>query len=882
MPAVVWSLDRQLRFTSSLGGGLSRLGLEPNEVVGMRLQEYMAADPDTLETQLHYHRQALDGESVRFRTNWLGNVYECHLSPLHDAGGAIIGVIGVAFDITNRERAEQQLIENEQRWESIFQHAIDPIWEWDMVADRATWSPSWARLLGYAPETFDPGEVTWESVLHPADRPHLLALLHRYLRGEVNDYIAEYRVRTKDGEWKWVLGRGVITTWDDDGRPTRMVGCIVDMTERRKLEQALRDRVAAESLVAAISSQFVNVASDQLDDAINSALKRLGMFADADRAYVFLLSEDGKTFSNTHEWCAEGIEPQKHTLENLSVDEFPWWMNQIRELKPIYIADVDALPAEATQERVSLQAQSTRSVLAMPMHFLGKLRGFVGYDGVRLGADGRIKQWSEDDASVLSAMGSVFISAIERRRAETSIRESQRFLSTLLSNLPGWVYRCRNDRNWTLEYASDGIRDVLGYEPDAFAGSGSNRFNDLIHPDDRKSVWRDVQSAVADDEPFQLVYRAYGADGEEKWLWEQGRAVKDEVGRVLFIEGFISDITERKRAEDELRRQEREFHAIVKNTPDIISRFDRNLRHVYVNPVVEQLTGHSPRSLLDIHVSELPWPQSLRDKWRDAIKTVFREELEKVIEVELDGPNGRLHLETRLVPEFDKEGRIDSVLAISRNVTMRKRAELGLLRANETQRLLLRELDHRVRNNLASLAALIDISGRNATSITEFADSIRGRVQAMTAVHGLLSKGHWSSVSLNDLLESLIPSDLFSHFDLQGPDVLVCANQCTALGMVVQELIANSLKYGALRTSTGRIQVHWTSDDAEGAPVTVLHLHWSERGGPTVESVNKPGLGSNLIQGLVRTELRGTASMEYPPEGAVHDFHLELDRDEDA
>lgn len=880
MPAVLWSVDHDLRFTSSLGAGLDRLGIRPNQVVGMTLEQFFSDEPSKAKVSRRHHQKALKGESVHYRIEWGGNVYECRVEPLRDDAGEIIGAIGLALDITERERAEEQRRESEARWQSIFQFAIDPIWEWDMVMDRATWSPSWARLLGYEPDEFDPAHITWESVLHPEDKPHVLSLLRRYLRGEVPDYVAEYRVRGRGGDWKWIVGRGVVVARSDTGEPLRMIGCMVDMTERRRLEDALRNRIAAESLLATISSQFVNIASEKLDEAIDEALRWLGEFADADRTYVFLLSESGETFSNTHEWCAESVEPQQHLLQELPVEQFPWWMERLRELKPIYILNVDEMPDEAAHEREVLQSQSVRSLIVMPMHFLGRFRGFIGYDSVQDRSGGNPRQWSEEDASMLGAMGNVFINAIERRRVEQSIRENERFLSTLLSNLPGWVYRCRNDRSWTYEYGSDGINDVLGYPAEAFMEGGGVTLSDLIHPEDREVVWQLVQEAVSNDQPFQLIYRIRAADGTEKWIWEQGRAIKDEDGKVTCIEGFVSDITERKRAEDELRRQEREFHAIVRNTPDIISRFDCNLRHVYVNPVVEHLTGHSPQSLLHKHVDELPFPQPLVNTWRRSMQQVIRERRERIVEFEMNGPHGRLFLESRLVPEFDDSGNVESVLAIARNVTMRKRAELGLLRANETQRLLLRELDHRVRNNLASLAALVDITGRSATSITEFADSIRGRVQAMTAVHGLLSKGHWSSVSLRNLLESVIPADLFRRFDLQGPDVLIQANQCTAFGMVMQELVANSLKYGALHTAEGKVHVHWTYEEPGDIPVTILNLHWSEHGGPSIARVNKPGLGSNLIQGLVRTELRGTVSLTYPAEGAVHTFQLELEREE--
>jgi PAS domain S-box-containing protein len=782
--------------------------------------------------------------------------------------------------LEDRERHEQEVRESEQRWQSMFESAVDPIWVWDVANDRTNFSPSWPKLLGYDPAQFDPNEITWDSLLHPDDRNRVWDALNRCLRGETPEYEAEYRIRDRRGKWRWIMDRGVVAARDPKGNPLRMIGCVVDVTERRHLEQVLRDRLATESLLAAISSRFVNITSDEIDTSINDSLRRIGQFTGADRAYVFLISEDGERFSNTHEWCAPGIRSEQATLQDLEVDQFEWWMHRLRQQRAIHIRDVSAMGERLSSLRQVLEAQSIRSLIVMPMSYAGRLRGFLGFDTVRMEEEGGRGGWTEEEASLLSAIGSVFINAIEQRNAEQAIRENERFLSTLLSNLPGWVYRCRNDRDWKYEFGSDGMRDVLGYPPEAFMDGGELCYNDLIHPDDRELVWQHVQEAIADDEPFQLVYRVRTAHDTEKWLWEQGRAIKDEEGRIICLEGFVSDITEQKRAEDELRRQERDFHVIVKNTPDIILRWTRHLRLVYVNPVVKSVTGHSPEALLNRHVDEMPWPAPQRGMLSQAIRSVIQHKREYVAEFEIAGSSGRLFLESRFVPEFDDDGEVESVLEISRNVTMRKRAELGLMRANETQRLLLRELDHRVRNNLASLAALIDITSRNATSIPEFAESIRGRVQAMTAVHGLLSKGHWSSVYLNELLRSLIPADLLSRFDLSGPEALVGANQCTALGMVVQELVANSLKYGALHSPEGSVAVHWNSHQEEDQSVITLNMSWQERGGPSVADVNKPGLGTSLILGLVRTELRGSASLRYPPDGATHEFRFELEQDQ--
>ncbi len=143
----------------------------------------------------------------------------------------------------------------------------------------------------------------------------------------------------------------------------------------------------------------------------------------------------------------------------------------------------------------------------------------------------------------------------ERVRAEAALSESQRALSTLLSNLPGMAYRCRNDDAWTMEFVSDGCAALTGYasaDLTAVDGVARVRYVDLVHPDDRPQVQAAVRDALRDAAPFQVGYRLRAADGGERHVWEQGRAVVDPAtGEIRALEGIVLDVTERTRAEAE-------------------------------------------------------------------------------------------------------------------------------------------------------------------------------------------------------------------------------------------------------------------------------------------------------------------------------------------
>jgi PAS domain S-box-containing protein len=178
----------------------------------------------------------------------------------------------------------------------------------------------------------------------------------------------------------------------------------------------------------------------------------------------------------------------------------------------------------------------------------------------------------------------------ERDRAETALRESQRALATLLSNLPGMAYRCRNDRFRTMEFASEGCLDLTGYSPLDLIGNHEIPYVRLVDPEDRRPIWDKVQAALEQGVPFQLTYRIHAASGEEKWVWEQGRGVVSPEGSVIALEGFITDVTERVLTHQILEQQVAErtraltalynVTAVASASLDLKTVLERSLRQV--------------------------------------------------------------------------------------------------------------------------------------------------------------------------------------------------------------------------------------------------------------------------------------------------------------
>jgi PAS domain S-box-containing protein len=222
------------------------------------------------------------------------------------------------------------------------------------------------------------------------------------------------------------------------------------------------------------------------------------------------------------------------------------------------------------------------------------------------------------------ANAELYTEVAERHSVETKLRETQRTLATLVSNLPGAAYRCRNSREFEMEFISDAIATLTGRPARDYLDGVVRYGRDVIHPDDREYVWNAVQQAVDAHRPFQLVYRIVTATKQVKWIWEQGRGVYSRADELLALEGLLNDITERKLAEEGLKREMRFVDAIVDSLPGNFYVFEESGRFVRWNANVEEVTGFTPLELAAMSPMDF-FAGEDRERVERAVRQVFEE-----------------------------------------------------------------------------------------------------------------------------------------------------------------------------------------------------------------------------------------------------------------
>jgi len=225
----------------------------------------------------------------------------------------------------------------------------------------------------------------------------------------------------------------------------------------------------------------------------------------------------------------------------------------------------------------------------------------------------------------------IIVDVSGRKQAEENARERERVLTTLIANLPGFVYRCRNDRNWTMTYISSGCQDMTGYAPQDFLGTKTVSYNDIIHPDYREQVWQNWQAALDKKQVYEGEYPIVNRNGETRWVWERGLGIYSEDGRLLFLEGFITDVSRRKRTEEalakktaELEKKSRYYELLLRTSTDPIYVLDPEGRLREWNNAFLSHLGYSPEEAAGLTVADwnAEWSE---DQLRERILRVLRE-----------------------------------------------------------------------------------------------------------------------------------------------------------------------------------------------------------------------------------------------------------------
>jgi PAS domain S-box-containing protein len=486
------------------------------------------------------------------------------------------------------------------------------------------------------------------------------------------------------------------------------------------------------------------------------------------------------------------------------------------------------------------------------------------------------------------------------KKAEFKIKESERTLSTLMSNLPGLVYRCKFDENFTILFASKGCFDLTGYKSEELLQNNQVSFSQLIHPDDRKNVFDKISKALIKKTPYELEYRML-IDGKTKWIWEQGRGVFDEKGEILHLEGLILDISEkkllqqeqqraelaeknnelfqneikeRKKAEHKLFEQAAKLNSIIESSSHMVWTVDKNHRLTSLNSNYTQTikatfglvpkVGDNVRELSISLLDEISF-ENLEKLYSEALKGNPQH-----TEIPVKTKSGiTVWLDIHLNPIFLEKREIMEISCIASDVTSKKISE-NLIRASlKEKEVLLKEVHHRVKNNLQVISSILNLqcSYVKDPKVIDVLNESQNRIKSMAFIHeSLYRTKDFSKINFEEYLENLSKNLIHSYrvhnnsIDLQLNIDKVYLNLDLAIpcGLIVNELISNALKYAFAGKKKGKIEIKAVSDTDS------LELSVKDNGVGMPEGFdlkNTQTLGLQLVDALAE-QMKGVIEMK--------------------
>jgi PAS domain S-box-containing protein len=462
--------------------------------------------------------------------------------------GIVTGMLSIGNDITESKRVKVLLKVSEERFRLAMDASSDSIWDWDITTDRSYFSPAYYRILGYEPEDLTATGQGWAALIHPDDRKRTLSINQDCIENRCQNFEVDYRLKAKDGSWKWVLAHGKAVSRNAEGRALRMIGTHIHITERKRMENTLRtSQVLLEGAM-----ELAHLANWEYD-------YQTGMFTFDDRFYALYGTNAGREGGYqmpADVYLRELIPPEDRHLVNEELE-------RCRNISdPHYVSQFE--------HRIIRRDGGIRHVIV------------------------RSDRTMDNDGHVIKLHG-VSQDITERKLAEGSLRTSQILLMEAmdLAHLANWELDHKtgmytfDDRFYAL-YGTTAEREG-GYRMPADV-----YFREFVHPDDLGRINEELERCREISDPdyiSQLEHRIIRRDGGIRYISVRTERTTDNDGHVIKIHGVNQDITEQKIAEEKLQRAKQKLSAIVNFLPDAMFVIDTNGTVIAWNRAMEDLTG---------------------------------------------------------------------------------------------------------------------------------------------------------------------------------------------------------------------------------------------------------------------------------------------------
>lgn len=814
-----------------------------------RVVESVKRSVETMELWQSEYRVVLPERGVR----WI----EGHSMPerLEDGSTRWHGHL---LDVTERHNSQEALRASEEKYRLVLRATSDAMWDYEPGSGLLRWGDNVETMFGTKISELGDRLSGWSNRLHPEDRKRVLESFEGSIERGDERWVEEYRFRKGDGTYAVVLDRAYMLR-DEVGRVVRIIGAMTDITERRLNEQlmvgqarTLEKLIGGEPLVGVLE-EIVRVVEDVEAGCMAS---------------VLLLEEDGVHVRTA---AAPNLPVEySRTINGVAIGpDVGSCGTAMYRRERVIVTDIATDPLWAKVKDLAL-VHGLRACWSEPV---------VGAGGRVLGSlamyYGEVRGPGEHELRTIAWAARLAGLAIERRRAEEQLRKRETDVRDLLNAVPDLMFRIDSEGRY-LEYHAPNPADLL-VPPEKFLG---HTVREVMPKELAEPCMATLERVLKTGRTHSYEYQLVKERGLRHW---EVRVTKCAEEQALML---VRDITVRRTAERKLRESEQRLSLLVRQSPLGVIVWDLDFRVAEWNAAAEQIFGWSSGDALGKHV-EFILPESAKSHVAEVAKAL-RENRggTRSTNANITRDGRTIYCEWYNAPLVDGEGKTFAIASIVDDVTEQRDAQ-------QRQQLMMAELDHRVKNNLAAVISLAEQSGRTTTTFADFRVSFLGRVRALSRLHNALAATRWQGASLGTMVRQTLEAfgqDATSQAVVEGPALVLPPRAAQAMGMALNELCTNAIKYGALSVPGGRIEARWAlrpveaaSGDSQGhgrdAACAVLEMLWAEHGGPAVSPPTRRGFGTELIEGAISYELGGSARLEYLPGGLCCRIRIELPAD---
>ncbi|MHC1729637.1 MAG: PAS domain S-box protein [Syntrophobacteraceae bacterium] len=545
--------------------------------------------------------------------------------------------------ITERKQAEAAAKEHRERLELALLGADLGSWDWNLQTKEVSFNDRWVQMLGYPVDEAEPRLPPWKELVHPDDMPRSLETLKAHLEGRTACVETEQRFRHKSGSWLWVLTKGKVITRDEAGRPVRIVGTHLDITERKLSEEAIRKSEAELRSLFEASPAGVALLSDRVFVKVNDALCRITGYSEQE-----LIGKSSRIlYPDDEEFIRAGRE---------------------------------------------LYWQVTETGLGMVESRLKRKTGAIIVVLLCLAP--------LDPMNAAAGVTATVLDITERKRAEDALRKTEQRLRTLVENIPDGI--ARFDANGRHLFVNPAVAKACGVPPEDFIGKTISEIGPLENDAQFKMLEILIRRAFEEGVTNEIELEFTAPDGA-RYFHHLHVPEKDEKGKAVSVLGICRDITERKRAEEQLKASESILRSVFSATP-IGLIFNRGRVVQNVNHSMCELTGYSEQELVGKSTRRFYETQEEYEYAGHALYSQIEQQGRTSVETRYIRKDGTIiHVSLTAAVLCNEDLSAGSIVTVQ-DITERKLAE------EETRRL--RNYLSNIINSMPSMLVGVDLEGR--------------------------------------------------------------------------------------------------------------------------------------------------------------------------